>query len=178
MVHVEVNPHFPPPLAFRQHFSPLLLNKIIENYTYIIEGIVALLVGCSISAYKEALGPEYELLHVEFDHALFARREYRQYLPPSINSPAGVSSDYRKWLAGFLCHPARRTLRGDIQEASFDLREWVNSTVEAAFQGILNDLRSQGGLFVPRSLWERSKPKWEREALKRNLMPFDLTIFE
>ena len=73
LVHVEVNPHFPPPLAFRHHFSASLLTELQggaaeidgKELPHYLKGAAPLLTGCSVAAYKQVLGYNWRLISRE-----------------------------------------------------------------------------------------------------------------
>merc|ERR1712087_404544 len=109
-VHVEVNPFFPPPFAYQQRFSGELLRSHGQPEAF-IDRLHTVewrpwRIGCSLSAYHGALGgPEaYVLAQLEFDNALFVRRDVANRLPSaSVAGPALRPRDL--WLQGFHCDP-------------------------------------------------------------------------
>merc|ERR1712113_1215301 len=133
-VHVEVNPIFPPPFAFSQHFSEALLRSHGEPGVFIErlanEEWRPWRIGCSLSAYHAALGgPEaYVIAQVQFYDVLFVRADLASRLPLSrMAGPALPAKDL--WLQGFYCDALRAVIRRDSEFANFDLRRWARSCV-------------------------------------------------
>jgi len=136
VVHVEVNPFFPPPVAYRQRFSRSLLRSHGEPGDFILrlqnQEWRPWRIGCSLSAYHEALGGHdaYALAQLEFDNALFVRRDLADRLPLAGGvgaGPALLARDH--WLQGFYCDPLRWIIRRDDEYAGFDFRRWAYSCV-------------------------------------------------
>eukprot|EP00927_Polykrikos_kofoidii_P033485 TRINITY_DN28317_c0_g1_i1.p1 TRINITY_DN28317_c0_g1~~TRINITY_DN28317_c0_g1_i1.p1 ORF type:complete len:684 (+),score=42.00 TRINITY_DN28317_c0_g1_i1:89-2140(+) len=131
-VHVEVNPLFPPPFAFRQRFSEALLWSRGDAGTFI--GSLAneewrpWRIGCSLSAYHAMLGgPDaYVIAQVQFHDVLFVRKDLAGRLPlASLTGPS--PSPTQLWLQGFHCDPLRAVIRRDDEFAGFDFRRWAQA---------------------------------------------------
>ena len=109
-----------------------------------------------MSGLSQALGgpSQYALVQVEFDHALFIRRDLApEVLPLWPEMERLHLLDH--WLAGYQCNPLRRVARDDEREASFDFRSLVphDSTAtsianaEAAMRHLLTSAK---GVELPR----------------------------
>eukprot|EP00928_Gymnodinium_smaydae_P032364 TRINITY_DN23460_c0_g2_i1.p1 TRINITY_DN23460_c0_g2~~TRINITY_DN23460_c0_g2_i1.p1 ORF type:complete len:778 (-),score=161.41 TRINITY_DN23460_c0_g2_i1:57-2390(-) len=119
VVHVEVNPHFPPPYALRQRFDETAASVDPQPVEW------RSIRGCSLSGVAQALGPDYALAQLEFDHALFVRRALAERALPLWRSASKLSL-WDHWLAGYHCHPLKRVTREDGSlEPSFDFRSFV-----------------------------------------------------
>ncbi|CAE8688861.1 unnamed protein product, partial [Polarella glacialis] len=193
IVHVEMNPHYPPPFAQRQHFDTALLEQILHT-----KGDIDLpnwVRGCSLSAISQVLGgpAEYALVQVEFDHALFVRKDLVHQAVPSWPRLSQMRL-WDHWLAGFQCHPLRRIARESEREAGFDFRTLVpkespynnnnnknnNNKIEAEMRQILH---WSGGVErpVPSSLLASGLSPAEPDILASDgglRIPFSLELCE
>lgn len=150
-VHAEMNPHYPPPFAQRQHFDAELASGGGGHPSDLpgVGGPAHWIRGCSLSGIAEALGgrTHYVLAQVEFDHALFVRADLaRQVLPNWPRMEQLRLWDH--WLASYHCHPLRHIAREDERTAGYDFRR-----------------------FVPAGFWEGdAKAGAEAEAAMRELL--------
>lgn len=127
-VHAEMNPHYPPPFAQRQHFDAEVLAAMSSHPSDLpgAGGPAHWIRGCSLSGIAQAIGgqEQYVLLQVEFDHALFVRADLAPRAAPLWPRMAPLRL-WDHWLSGYFCHPLRYMAREDERIAGFDFRMFV-----------------------------------------------------
>lgn len=169
-VHAEMNPHYPPPFAQRQHFDGgvVELGAVHPSDAPGAGGPAHWLRGCSLSGIAQALGgrSQYVPVQVEFDHALFVRADLAERLVPRWPRMAPLRL-FDHWLSGYYCHPLRRVAREDERSAGFDFRRLApagladlgrggaeGAAAEAAAAQAETEMRAlllaSGGVEVPR----------------------------
>lgn len=160
-VHAEMNPHYPPPFAHRQHFDAAVVDGFADSAAHpsdhpSLGGPAHWIRGCSLSGIAQALGGRsmYVPVQVEFDHALFVRSDLAPRLVPLWPRMAPLKL-WDHWLAGYHCHPLRLIAREDERAAGYDFRRFVpigaqrsEADVEAAMRIFL---RASGGRELPMS---------------------------
>eukprot|EP00747_Dinoflagellata_sp_TGD_P015632 gnl/TRDRNA2_/TRDRNA2_124470_c0_seq2.p1 gnl/TRDRNA2_/TRDRNA2_124470_c0~~gnl/TRDRNA2_/TRDRNA2_124470_c0_seq2.p1 ORF type:complete len:334 (-),score=54.62 gnl/TRDRNA2_/TRDRNA2_124470_c0_seq2:63-1064(-) len=158
-VHAEVNPYFPPPYSLRQHFDERLLRSGLLHTQPARWEFVR---GCSLSGIAQALGgpQKYVLAQLEFDHALFVRKDIAPRALP-LWPRAGQLRLWDHWLANYHCHPLRRVIRTDERALRFDFRSIVATDValqQEAEEAMRRLLKICGALEMPRD--HMSKHQW------------------
>lgn len=95
--HVEINPLFPPGIALWPSGSSLgvstTTNQRELSSAFSRRGETdakQALVGCSLQALLDAAGPDYELIHVEFENAVLLRKDISDALEPWLSSRSVV----------------------------------------------------------------------------------------
>eukprot|EP00933_Yihiella_yeosuensis_P033256 TRINITY_DN26992_c0_g1_i1.p1 TRINITY_DN26992_c0_g1~~TRINITY_DN26992_c0_g1_i1.p1 ORF type:complete len:707 (-),score=110.39 TRINITY_DN26992_c0_g1_i1:28-2055(-) len=122
VIHAEMNPHFPPPWVMRQNHVDGLIGARREPDSKLRQWVR----GCSLSGISQAIGgpSKYVIVQVEFDHALFVRRDWVEALP--LWSEMKDLRLWDHWLAGYQCHALRRVDREDERELGYDFRKLVS----------------------------------------------------
>ncbi|CAJ1335289.1 unnamed protein product [Effrenium voratum] len=125
LLHVEINPLFPPPFDYRERWSGKALPLETAHH----------LIGCSLQAVihqtkrrwgARAVPEAYWLHHVEFENAVLVHPDaagvFRFAPAPSRQSSEEVQELY---LAGYFCHVLRSVLSMRENLAAYDFRSWI-----------------------------------------------------
>ncbi|CAE7342989.1 unnamed protein product [Symbiodinium necroappetens] len=136
--HVEINPLFPPGIAVWPQ-GPILGSSTTVNRQGDLSSAFSrrgamhekqALVGCSLQALLDSVGPEYIFVHMEFENAVLVRQDLSTALEPWLSSRDTV----QKWRDGYFCHPmARVRMPHDSDPDSlflhYDFRRWGDPTL-------------------------------------------------
>eukprot|EP00929_Paragymnodinium_shiwhaense_P077118 TRINITY_DN39697_c0_g1_i1.p1 TRINITY_DN39697_c0_g1~~TRINITY_DN39697_c0_g1_i1.p1 ORF type:complete len:615 (-),score=50.83 TRINITY_DN39697_c0_g1_i1:387-2231(-) len=147
LLHVEINPLFPPPFSYAEKWQGRDSSLPVETAHHLI--------GCSLQAFADATrkqwrrGPRlmpYRLHHVEFENAVFVHPDVASVLhedppgfeglasPPAkdavLRSESEVQDSQKdmldRYIVGYFCHPLRGVLSLREVLAGYDFRSWLD----------------------------------------------------
>jgi len=161
LVHVEVNPHFPPPLEYatvHEGDIPDWYESGSKSEAVFPEAFH----GCSLGAMQRALDKDYELLQLEHHDAVFVRSDL---VAPLARRGITLRPVLDVWLHGWFCSPL---LQGQPWSTGVDTRAWGMARLQSvadAFELVMSDLEKvqQHGRTLA--------AKWPRYWLRHDRLP-------
>lgn len=143
--HVEINPLFPPGVVVRPRNLPAsgtqsMGSAFSSHPPGAPEGEgrggaarQEFFVGCSLQALLDTIGPDYALVHVEYENAVLVRQDLAEALRPWLDA----YDNTEKWRIGYFCNPlARLRQPHDTDEDSwflrYDFRQWGDPSLSAS----------------------------------------------
>ncbi|CAK9110157.1 SCP domain-containing protein [Durusdinium trenchii] len=137
VLHLEINPLFPPPFVYREHWGGRNWSLPLETSHHLI--------GCSLQAMIDttrkrwglrALPEAYWLHHVEFENAVLVHPDAARALPQFQGSWAQSPAEiWDLYVAGYFCHPLRGILSMRESIADYDFRSWMDLQLPMAHRG-------------------------------------------
>ncbi|CAL1145614.1 unnamed protein product, partial [Cladocopium goreaui] len=171
VLHLEINPLFPPPVVYREHWRGRNSTLPLETSHHLIGCSLQAMIECTRRRWGARAEPEaYWLHHVEFENAVLVHPDAVSVLPQFQQSPPSQSDAeiLDLYVAGYFCHPLRGILSMRETLAEYDFRAWMDPSLS---------LKQKGGRmwrFLQRE-WKKVMPKLPKsEALPRRL-PYTLS---
>ncbi|CAE8674574.1 unnamed protein product, partial [Polarella glacialis] len=137
LLHVEINPLFPPPFVYREKWRGHSQSQSVQTAHHLI--------GCSLQAFVEvtrrrwgarATPEPYQVHHVEFENAVLVHPDAASAMFADRSPSAGSKQSHKdildKYLAGYFCHPLRGVLSMREVIAQYDFRAWLDPDVSLA----------------------------------------------
>jgi hypothetical protein len=176
--HVEINPLFPPGVVVRSRNTPASgassLGSAFSHHPPRSTGENLgedgkspehdFLIGCSLQALLDTVGPDYVLVHVEYENAVLVRQDLADSLRPWLSA----YDDMEKWRLGYFCNLlARLRQPHDNSEDSwflqYDFRQWGDpdlspSQLAAEVESFIRHFSSLDGVDVSLSVAQSSSP--------------------